>query len=479
EAAGGTVRFGVLSERQADLDGGGAPLYGYALGLCKTLSLEWPERAVTLLDVDAPSSREHAAALAAEWQSPRGDCIAWRDGRRYVRRIAELAAQPAALPWQPRADGPCLLTGGLGDLAAETCRWLAAQGVRHVWLTGRREPDAALARRLDALRDATGLRVDYRACDVADRDALAAVFAQAAQHGPLRGIFHCAGVLADGAFATLDDAAFERVARAKVLGGWNLHQLSRGLDLDAFVLYSSLASLLGSAGQGNYAAANGFMDQLAHARHALGLPALSVNWPGWDGVGMAARSGGRNPGEGSGLRRLAPAQALGELGQALASGRAQVGIADVDWPAFGRDWRAPAAARAGEAARELDAAAGGERLDVARRHLVRIVRRIMALDAARPLAHDKSFHELGFDSLMAIELKRALQEDFRTRVPSTVMFDYPDIDGLAHWLAGPAQAAASAPATAASPATGAAATADDALDQLDEGELADVLDKLL
>ncbi|KVW78872.1 type I polyketide synthase [Burkholderia ubonensis] len=504
EAAGGMVRFGVLSERQADLDGGGAPLYGYALGLCKTLSLEWPGRVVTLLDVDAPSSREHAAALAAEWQSPRGDCIAWRDGRRYVRRIAELAAQPAALPWQPRADGPCLLTGGLGDLAAETCRWLAAQGVRHVWLTGRREPDAALARRLDALRDATGLRVDYRACDVADRDALAAVFAQAAQHGPLRGIFHCAGVLADGAFATLDDAAFERVARAKVLGGWNLHQLSRGLDLDAFVLYSSLASLLGSAGQGNYAAANGFMDQLAHARHALGLPALSVNWPGWDGVGMAARSGGRNPGEGSGLRRLAPAQALGELGQALASGRAQVGIADVDWPAFGRDWRAPAAApalvedwlaahppaatqpasvpaaaRAGEAARELDAAAGGERLDVARRHLVRIVRRIMALDAARPLAHDKSFHELGFDSLMAIELKRALQEDFRTRVPSTVMFDYPDIDGLAHWLAGPAQAAASAPATAASPATGAGATADDALDQLDEGELADVLDKLL
>ncbi|EMN1932304.1 SDR family NAD(P)-dependent oxidoreductase, partial [Burkholderia ambifaria] len=277
-----------------------------------------------------------AAALAAEWRSPRGECIAWRGGRRHVRRVTELAAPPFA-SWQPRADGPYLLTGGLGDLAAETCRWLADEGVRHVWLTGRREADAAIERQLDALREATGLRVDYRACDIADRDALAALFADAARDGPLRGIFHCAGVLADGAFATLDDGAFERVARAKVLGSWNLHQLSRGLDLDAFVLYSSLASLLGSAGQANYAAANGFMDQLARSRRALGLPALSLNWPGWDGVGMAARNARGEPG--SGLRRLAPERALGELGRALASGQAQVGIADVDWSVFGRDWR--------------------------------------------------------------------------------------------------------------------------------------------
>ncbi|MBR8332456.1 SDR family NAD(P)-dependent oxidoreductase [Burkholderia ambifaria] len=504
EAAGATVRFGLLSEAQADLDGqGGSPLHGFALGLAKSLSLEWPGRAVTLLDVDGEGSPADAAALAAEWRSPRGECIAWRGGRRHVRRVTELAAPPFA-SWQPRADGPYLLTGGLGDLAAETCRWLADEGVRHVWLTGRREADAAIERQLDALREATGLRVDYRACDIADRDALATLFADAARDGPLRGIFHCAGVLADGAFATLDDGAFERVARAKVLGSWNLHQLSRGLDLDAFVLYSSLASLLGSAGQANYAAANGFMDQLARSRRALGLPALSLNWPGWDGVGMAARNARGEPG--SGLRRLAPERALGELGRALASGQAQVGIADVDWSVFGRDWRASAAAvpalvedwfaahpqaaprhalaAAGavpaEAARELAATVDVDaRLEIARRHLVGIVRRIMALDAARPLAQDKSFHELGLDSLMAIELKRALQEGFAARVPATVMFDYPDIDSLAHWLAGPAQetrASASAPTPRAAPADASAA---DALDQLDEGELANVLDKLL
>ncbi|MGN4155940.1 acyl carrier protein, partial [Burkholderia gladioli] len=168
---------------------------------------------------------------------------------------------------------------------------------------------------------------------------------------------------------------------------------------------------------------------------------------------------------------------------------------------FGRDWREPGAeppalvedwfaahplaaprqapavaAAPAEAARELAAAADADaRLEIARRHLVGIVRRIMALDAGRPLARDKSFHELGFDSLMAIELKRALQEGFAARVPATVMFDYPDIDSLAHWLAGLAQAA---PAPASMPVPRAAPAAD-ALDQLDEGELADVLDKLL
>lgn len=503
-AAGGEPGFGVLSDGQADLDldgnGAGSPLYGFALGLCKSLSLEWPDRLVTLLDADTASARRHAAALAAEWQAARGDCIAWRDGRRHVRRVVERAPQPAA-PWSPRTDGPYLLTGGLGDLAAETCRYLAAKGVRHVLLAGRRTPDAAIAGQLEALRQTTGLQVDYRSCDIADRDALAALFAQAAQAGPLRGIFHCAGVLADGAFTTLDDAAFERVAHAKVLGSWNLHRLSRGLDLDCFVLYSSLASLLGSAGQSNYAAANGFMDQLAHARRAQGLPALSLNWPAWDDVGMAARQGRRETG--SGLRRLAPAQALHELDLALGSGLAQIGIADVDWAVFGSGWRdappslvedwlaahprlarAPAASAAPtthDAARELGEAAHGDRFDVARRHLARIVRQIMAIDPARPLAHEKSFHELGFDSLMAIELKGALQDSFQTRVPSTVMFDYPDIDSLAQWLASPAPTN-TAPAASV---TGAAADVAenkpvaDALDQLDEGELADVLDKLL
>ncbi|EMN1932260.1 acyl carrier protein, partial [Burkholderia ambifaria] len=139
---------------------------------------------------------------------------------------------------------------------------------------------------------------------------------------------------------------------------------------------------------------------------------------------------------------------------------------------------AAAGAVPAEAARELAAAVDVDaRLEIARRHLVGIVRRIMALDAARPLAQDKSFHELGLDSLMAIELKRALQEGFAARVPATVMFDYPDIDSLAHWLAGPAQAAR-APASASAP-TPRAAPAADALDQLDEGELANVLDKLL
>jgi acyl transferase domain-containing protein/NAD(P)-dependent dehydrogenase (short-subunit alcohol dehydrogenase family)/acyl carrier protein len=500
-SAGSEVGFCVLSECHPEVagEGAGSTLYGFAQGLCKSLSLEWPERVVGMLDVDDTALQHHAPALLAELSAARGDWAAYRGGCRHVLRIAELPV-PSAAPmpaFRCRDDGIYLLTGGLGDLAVATCRWLSGQGARHLLLLGRRAADAAIGQQLAELRASTGVRIDYEPCDVADGEALAGVFAAAARRGVVRGIFHCAGVLADGTFAALDNEAFERVMQAKLQGSWHLHRLSLGLELDCFVMYSSLASLFGAAGQSNYAAANGFMDQLAQVRRRQGLPALSINWSGWDGIGMAAKQAAR--GSSNGLRRLAPAQAIADLQRAMTLGRAQLGVIDVDWPVFAGQWqgsppalvedwvaqRMPAggrqaATKAADVVRALRDLPLLARPEAVRQHVRAIARHIMALDDSRSFADDKPFHELGFDSLMSIELKSRLQENFGIRVPATVVFDYPNVDSLGAYVVRELdlEEAGQAPAAPA-PRPAAMEQQADALDELDEDQLADVLEKLL
>ena len=500
-SAGNEVGFCVISERHPDVagDGAGSPLYGFAQGFCKSLSLEWPERVVSMLDVDDTALLHHVPALCAELYTTRGDWVAYRGGRRHVLRIAELpVASPAPVPgFRCRDDGIYLLTGGLGDLAVETCRWLSGQGARHLLLVGRRAADARIEQQLVQLRQTTGARIDYQPCDVADGEALAGLFAKVTRSGVVRGIFHCAGVLADGAFAALDNDDFEQVMQAKLLGSWHLHRLSLGLELDCFVMYSSLASLFGAAGQSNYAAANGFMDQLAHVRRRQGLPALAINWSGWDGIGMASKRAAR--GNGNGLRRLAPSQAIADLERAMAVERAQLGVIDVDWPVFAGQWhgsppalvedwlavRMPAEGRqaatvTADVVRELRELPLLARSEAVRQQVRSIARHIMALDDSRPFADDKPFHELGFDSLMSIELKYKLQENFGIRVPATVVFDYPNVESLVAYIvrALDLDEARQSPA-ASTPRAAAIEEQADALDDLDEDQLADVLEKLL
>lgn len=497
---GGTLGFCVVSECHAAVvkEAGSSPLYGFAKGLCKSLSLEWPECAVSMLDVDLLHS--DLATLFGELRAMRSDYVAWRNGHRYVLRIEERPAPQATQAFACRADGFYLLTGGLGDLAIETGRWLAQRGAKRLLLVGRRALDGRMEQQLVELRATTGARVEYQSCDIADHEALSDLFAQSGADGSLRGIFHCAGLLADGLFSTLTDENFEQVMRAKVMGSWNLHQLSSQLELDCFVLYSSLAAMLGSKGQSNYAAANGFMDQLCAWRRQRGLAGLSINWSAWDGIGMAAKTAKSNS---NGLQRLSPSQALAMLELALASGYSQLGVADIDWSIFAHqwhgelpplveDWLAQRSTQhaphlvsgvdkipATDAARELRQAPPALRQETAKRHVQLIARQIMGQNESNVLAEDKSFHELGFDSVMSIELKMKLQDSFSMRVPSTVMFDYPNVDSLAAWLvqtlaADEIQAEDrnkhNSPKLNAKP---------NDFDHLNEDQLAEVLDKLL
>ncbi|MBT5874144.1 MAG: SDR family NAD(P)-dependent oxidoreductase, partial [Candidatus Latescibacteria bacterium] len=232
-----------------------------------------------------------------------------------------------------KSDGTYLVTGGLGGFGLSTAQWLIDQGARHLVLAGRTGAGTEDARSAVATMQSAGNDVHVSKLDVADTEQVSEIVAEISRTmPPLRGVIHGAGVLSDGTLTTLNADDFERVMAPKVAGAWNLHQATKHLDLDYFILYSSVSALIGNAGQGNYAAANAFLDGLAHYRRSMDLPAISVNWGALKEVGMAAR----DPAvleflERIGVRGFTPAQALEGLNRVLARNPVQIGIVDLDW----------------------------------------------------------------------------------------------------------------------------------------------------
>src|SRR5208282_5568373 len=254
--------------------------------------------------------------------------------------------QEVPVSW--RADGSYLITGGLGDLGLSVARWMVEQGARRLILMGRTklpprtrwnsaEAGSRLADQIAAIRELEGLGacVHLASVDVADEGQLGAFLNEFRAEGwpPIRGVIHAAGVLQDGLLLQLDAAALNSVLRPKMMGGWLLHRLLEDAHLDFFVLFSSAGSLLGQPGQGNYAAANAFLDALAHHRRAQGQPALSINWGAWSGLGFADTSGGRRLAARLallGIRSIAPKQALEVLERLLRQESPQVMAVPVD-----------------------------------------------------------------------------------------------------------------------------------------------------
>ncbi|WP_079035605.1 type I polyketide synthase [Streptomyces albus] len=384
--------------------------------------------------------------LAAALTGGGEDQLAMRGGTLLARRVVPLPAPAARMP---KLSGTALVTGGTGGLGARVAVSLAARGAEHLLLLSRRGPDAPGAGRLRARLAKAGAEVTIRSCDVSDRAALARVLAEDVPGDrPLRAVVHAAGVLDDGILDAQTPERLEAVLAAKGRAARHLHELTRRQRLDAFVLFSSLAGVVGNAGQGNYAAANAQLDALAEQRHAEGLPATSVAWGPWaeDGMARALESGQLR---GSGLRPLEPDRAVDALWSAVAEGTPTLLVADVDWDGYAA--RA-AAFRPSPQLAELTAAAAGpaasarlgtEELagltaEQRRARLLEVVREQIAVTlghgARWRLDGDRPFHELGFDSLTAVELRNRLDAVTGLRLPSTLVFDHPTADALVTFL---------------------------------------------
>ncbi|MFD8939758.1 SDR family NAD(P)-dependent oxidoreductase, partial [Streptomyces sp. NPDC059578] len=480
EDAGIGARLWTLTEGTAVLGGAERPGHvgqAASAALGRTLALEHPHRWGGLIDVpevlDARAARRLCAVLAGAVADE--EQVAVRStgvhGRRLrpappsvPQKVREGRSDGAAVRARTRPSwkGTVLVTGGTGGVGSHTARWLAGQGAERLLLVSRRGDGAPGADALRAELTALGAEVVFAACDVADPAALAALVADMPARYPLSAVIHAAGVLDDGVLDALDPARLAAVLRAKLTTARNLHEATAGLDLSAFVVFSSVMGVVGNAGQGNYAAANAAVDALVATRRAAGLPGTSVAWGAWAGPGMLADDVAARLRD-FGMPVMEPETAVTAIGRALAEDDALVVVADVDWRRFttGLGLRSaalldgiPDPAAAGPvrdtalptAAREGDGPADDLRrqLAVLPRHedrvgaLVELVRTHAATVLRHPDADvvqpAKAFSALGFDSLTAVELRNRLAAVTGLALPAAVLFDHPTPSALADRL---------------------------------------------
>ncbi|WP_345597275.1 SDR family NAD(P)-dependent oxidoreductase, partial [Streptomyces marokkonensis] len=369
---------------------------------------------------------------------------------RFLSQARHIGKVVLTVPQPLDGTGTVLITGGTGALGAVLARHLvASHGVRHLLLTSRNGAAAEGARELAAELTGLGADVTLASCDVADADALAALLAGIPAEHPLTGVVHAAGVLDDGVISSLTGDRLEAVLRPKLDAAWHLHRLTRDLDLRVFALFSSTSGLLGAPGQGNYAAANAFLDSLARARRAQGLAATSLAWGPWEQAGgmidqLRGRDAGRTP-RGGLLIALTAEEGLALFDAALAVDDALMVPMKPDAAALRgrtarpalfeglsgahRQGRRRGVAAAGEVASTLVQRLRG--LDEAERRQTLV--ELVSGQAAAVLGHasasavrpDRAFKDLGFDSLTAVELRNRLGAATGLRLPASLIFDYP------------------------------------------------------
>ncbi|MFC0599784.1 type I polyketide synthase [Streptomyces palmae] len=418
-------------------------------GLVRSAQSENPGR---LLLVDTDGQPESTAALpgALAEDAPQ---LALRHGTVHVPRLLR-APEARTAPPVFATEGTVLVTGGTGALGALLARHLVTgHGVRHLLLTSRRGADAPGARALAEELTALGAQVRIEACDTADRPALAATLAAIPADRPLTAVVHTAGVVDDGVISALTPERVERVLRPKVDAALHLHELTRDAALSAFVLFSSVAGLIGSLGQGNYAAGNAFLDALAQNRRAAGLPAHSLAWGLWAEQSGLMREEFSDTDRGriqrSGVLPLSADQGLALFDAALAQDQALLAPVRLDLAALRRlDEDLPAilrgliparrrAARSDESRRLAQRLAGRPEAEQLRL-LTELVRGQAAMVLGHPdsgaIGADRAFTELGFDSLTALEMRNGLNTTTGLRLPATVLFDHPNAAALARHL---------------------------------------------
>ncbi|MFE2530396.1 type I polyketide synthase, partial [Streptomyces sp. NPDC059371] len=423
-------------------------------GLGRALALEHARRWGGLIDLPAAVDERAAVRIAAVLSQGAGaadgpeDQVAVRATGVFTARLAH-ARSGAGRPWTPR--GTVLVTGGTGALGGHVARWLAGAGAEHLVLTSRRGADAPGATALRAELEELGARVTLAACDVADREAVAALLAE----HTFTSVFHTAGVEQFAPFDELTPADFARTVAAKAGGAAHLDELLCDRELDAFVMFSSIAGVWGSGLQAAYAAGNAFLDGLAARRRARGMTATAIAWGPWADGGMVTDAD-REHLRRRGVVTLPAALAVTAVQRALDCDDTAVVVADIDWERFigpftlGRPSallsELPEVRRAGATA-PADAATGAAPLAARLAGLPEAERTEILIDLVRAhvaavLGHssavevepDRAFKDLGFDSLTAVELRNKVNTATGLALPPTLVFDYPNTTALARFL---------------------------------------------
>ncbi|MEM7532859.1 MAG: type I polyketide synthase [Chloroflexota bacterium] len=463
---GGNARLWLATQGAVGVNDAPISAVQYGLwGLGRTIALEAPHLWGGLIDLEpAPIAAnknvtaEHINALAATllsevWDAEGEDQIAYRHGERYAARLAR--AEGPVGKAQPQvhfhADATYLITGGLGALGLHVVRWMIQQGAKHLVLTGRK----GIVGKEKVVEELTqsGADVKVLATDVAKADDVAALFSEIRTAMlPLRGIIHAAGVLDDGILLHQAWARFQKVMAPKVEGAWHLYSQTQDSALDFLLFFSTSTSLLGMAGQSNYAAANAFMDALADYGQAQGRPTVSINWGSWSGAGMTAQSGSSGDvGEDPILPReglQALAYVLKNITQQKRSG--QIGVMKVEWFQFVENIQGATSffslvrerkVDGKEENQETQQPAIGPQLAAAlpvERH--EILQDYIQAEVAYALGADdlpaatQGFFDMGMDSLMSLQLSNRIKVGLEIDLPATLIFEYPSVAALTAYL---------------------------------------------
>jgi myxalamid-type polyketide synthase MxaB len=354
--------------------------------------------------------------------------------------------EPANLMVNP--DSSYLITGGWGGLGLQVANWLVEKGAKHLILIGRNQPSDAAKEQINQLKSA-GTRITLIQADISNPDNIAAIFAESKI--PLRGIIHAAGILDDGLLVNLSWERFAKVMNPKVAGALNLHNLTLDAPLDFFICFSSIASLIGSPGQGNYAAANAFMDSLMQYRRSLGLPGLSINWTAWEGGGMAATLSDRSRSRFAkkGIGNISPEQALQLLEKLHQIGVTNIGVMPVDWAKFAQNLpegqevpffeellpkKEQNKTQKSKFLQELEATPEENRYNVLLDLVRSQVAKVLGFNSAESIEPQQDFGDLGMDSLMAVELTSRLQASLGCSLSMKLAFDYPSVTAVTNYL---------------------------------------------
>ncbi len=407
-------------------------------GLAQVIAFEYPESWGGIIDLD--NNTKIDSVIEEITHADGENQVLLKNNSRFVPRLTPAKINPKN-DFKINSDATYLITGGLGALGLKFASYLAKQGAKYLVLLGRNKPNHTAQKTLNKLAE-QGIKVIIKQVDITDFEKLEIVFQEIKSSlPPFKGIVHAAGTLADGLLQNQTWAKFTQVMSPKVEGSWNLHNLTQDLDLDFFIMFSSAASLLGSPGQGNYAAANAFLDNLAHYRRSLGLRALTINW-GALNTGMAAKTNLSI----RGLELINPESGFELLSKIMSADVAQVGIISAEWELLKQQFpvispyfslllseKTSQENKSQEIFTQLLEYSSKNREEFLTNYLQKTIAEILQLESEK-LAINDSLLDVGMDSLMVMEAINQVKSDLQLMLYPREFYERPRIIQLAKYL---------------------------------------------